>query len=73
MSADTITFVRPADGRITLAKIIRVEGGKFVGKGPSAQVKTFEFAELPVRDLGTLYVTVKRHGCSRRDRATRQA
>jgi hypothetical protein len=60
MSADTITFARPADRRTTLAKIIRVEGDRIVGKEKSPNVKTFSYAELPVHDLGSLYVAVKR-------------
>jgi hypothetical protein len=60
MAADTITFARPADGRTTLAKIIRVEGGRIVGKAPSARVKTFRYVERPVHDLRSLYIDVKR-------------
>jgi hypothetical protein len=60
MSADHITFARPANGQTTLAKIIRVEGGRIVGKDPSPQVKLFEFAELPVHDLDSLGEAVMR-------------
>jgi hypothetical protein len=59
MSADAITFARPADGRTTLAKIIRVEGDRIVGKEKSPNVKTFSYAEVPVHDLGSLYIAVK--------------
>ena len=57
---DAITFARAADGRTTLAKILKVEGGKIVGKEPSPNVKTFKYAARPVHDLGSLYITVRR-------------
>jgi hypothetical protein len=59
MSEDSITFAKPAGGKTTLAKIIRVEGGRIVGKDPSPQVKTLEYTGLPVHDLGSLYLAVK--------------
>lgn len=60
MAADTITFARPTDRKTTLAKIIHVQGGRIVGKSRSRNVKTFQYAELPVHDLRTLYIAVKR-------------
>jgi hypothetical protein len=59
MSEDSITFAKPAGGKTTLAKIIRVEGGRIVGKDPSPQVKMLEYSGLPVHNLGRLYVAVK--------------
>jgi hypothetical protein len=60
MSADTITFAWPVGGHTTLAKIIRVQGGRVVGKTPSPNVRTFRYVERPVHDLGSLYVVVRR-------------
>jgi hypothetical protein len=60
MGADSITFAWPADGRTTLAKIIRVEGGRIVGKEPSPNVRTFRYVERPVHDLRSLYIEVRR-------------
>jgi hypothetical protein len=60
VSADNITFAVPADGRTTLAKIIRVEGGRIIGKEPSPNVRTFRYVERPVRNLRSLYIEVRR-------------
>jgi hypothetical protein len=60
MSADAITFARPASGRATLAKIIRVEGDRIIGKEPAPNVGVFSYVEAPVHDLGSLYIAVKR-------------
>jgi hypothetical protein len=57
---ETITFAWPADGRTTLAKIIRVEAGRIVGKELSPNVKTFRYVECPVHDLRGLYIEVRR-------------
>jgi hypothetical protein len=57
---DHITLARPANGSTTLAKIIRVQGGRIIGKDASPNVKLFRYVELPVHDLGSLYVTVTR-------------
>jgi hypothetical protein len=60
MGADTITFAWPADGHTTLAKMIRVKGGRVVGKAPSPNVRTFRYVESPVHDLRSLYMEVRR-------------
>jgi hypothetical protein len=59
MNGDTITFALPADGRTTLAKVIRVEGDRIVGKEPSPNAFRFRYVEAPVHDLGSLYLAVK--------------
>jgi hypothetical protein len=60
VSSDHITFAWPADHRVTLAKIIHVEGDRITGKEPSPNVKGFRYVEAPAHDLGTLYLAVKR-------------
>ena len=60
MSADTITFAWPTDGKTTLAKIIHIRGGRIVGKDPSPNVPTFDYTEAAVHDLRSLYIQVKR-------------
>jgi len=54
MNADTITAARPADARITLAKVIHVDEGRIIGKEPSPNVVQHEFVEMPVHDLDSL-------------------
>ena len=57
---DGITFAHPVDSRVTLAKIIKVEGDRIIGKEPSPNVRNFRYVELPVHDLRTLYIAVRR-------------
>jgi hypothetical protein len=60
MSADTITFARPAGGRLSLAKVIHVRGERIVGKDASPNVSVFDYTEVPVHDLRSLYIEVRR-------------
>jgi hypothetical protein len=55
---DTITFARPV-GNLSLAKVIHVQGGRIIGKDPSPNVGTFDYREVEVDGLRSLYIAVR--------------